>query len=213
MHTDKKKFIEFCLFNEIIQLGNFTLKSGRNSPYFFNAGLFNTGKKINHLSEFYANAIIHASLTFDILFGPAYKGIPLVVSTAMTLACQTNASIPFCFNRKIAKDHGEGGLLIGAPLKGQVLLIDDVITAGTAIHESMNMIRTHGANLANIIIAFDRQEKGKTEKSAVQEIEETYQVRVCSIIQFNDLIEYVKENKTYQSFINSLETYRQQYGI
>ena len=213
MYIYQKRFIQFCLNNGIIELGDFRLKSGRKSPYFFNTGLFNTGDKIKHLSEFYTNTIIQANFEFDIMFGPAYKGIPLVVSTAMTLASKTNANIPFCFNRKSTKNHGEGGLLIGSPLKGNVLLIDDVMTAGTAIHESVKIIETQSAKLSGIIIAFDRQEKGKTKKSAVEEIHQKYQIPVKSIIQFNDLIEYIKIDTQYQSFIKSLQAYRHQYGI
>jgi len=212
MKTYKKKFITFCLKNKIIHLGDFTLKSGRKSPYFFNAGLFNTGNKIKCLSEFYADTIIETDFQFDVMFGPAYKGIPLVVSTAMTLSSKTDSNIPFCFNRKLAKDHGEGGSLVGSPLKGNVLLIDDVMTAGTAVHESVKIINAQSATLAGIIIAFDRQEKGQSEKSAVQEIQHRYQIPVKSIIQFNDLIEYIESNKDYNAFIKSLEAYRDQYG-
>jgi len=213
VRTYQKKFIEFCLTNKIIQLGNFTLKSGRKSPYFFNAGLFNTGSKIKCLSEFYADAIMAADFEFDVMFGPAYKGIPLVVSTAMALSSKTDTNVPFCFNRKLAKDHGEGGSLVGSPLKGNVLLIDDVMTAGTAVRESMQMIEAQSAKLAGIIIAFDRQEKGETEKSAMAEIQQKYQIPVKSIIQLNDLIEYIKTDKNYHTFIKRLQAYRNQYGV
>jgi orotate phosphoribosyltransferase len=212
MHAYQSQFIEFCLNHDIIQLGDFTLKSGRKSPYFFNAGLFNTGQKIQKLSEFYAEAILAASLEFDILFGPAYKGIPLVVSTAMTLASKTNQPIPFCFNRKVAKDHGEGGSLVGSPLQGKVLLIDDVITAGTAIHESMHWIHQQNAQLSSIIIALDRQEKGQNHLSAIEEIKKQYQIPVHSIIKFEHLVEYIEGNDRYQTFMQPLKRYRNQYG-
>jgi orotate phosphoribosyltransferase len=208
----QKAFIKFCLTNKIIQLGEFTLKSGRQSPYFFNAGLFNTGSKINALSNFYADAIIEAGFEFDVMFGPAYKGIPLVVSTAMALSNKTRKSIPFCFNRKEAKDHGEGGSLIGSALKGNILLIDDVMTAGTAVKESVEIIQAQEATLAGIIIAFDRQERGQRSVSATEEISKKYQIPVKSIIQFNDLIEYIKMDNYYTSFIKSLEAYRNEYG-
>lgn len=209
----QKKFIEFCLKNKIIQLGEFTLKSGRHSPYFFNAGLFNTGSKIKELSTFYADAIVEADFKFDVMFGPAYKGIPLVISTAMTLSDKTHQAIPFCFNRKIEKDHGEGGLIVGSPLKGKVLLIDDVMTAGTAVNQSAEIIKAHQATLSSVMIAFDRQEKGHSSISATQEISQKYQIPVKSIIQFNDLIEYIKTDDRYTSFIKSLENYRNEYGV
>jgi orotate phosphoribosyltransferase len=213
MKKYKSKFIEFCLKNKIIQLGDFTLKSGRKSPYFFNAGLFNTGSKIKALSEFYTDAIIEADFSFDVMFGPAYKGIPLVVSTAMTLSAKTSKSIPFCFNRKVAKDHGEGGIIVGSPLKGNVLLIDDVMTAGTAVNEASKIIKAQGAQLAGIIIAFDRQEKGQTSTTATLEISQKYQIPVKSIVQLNDLIEYIKSDHHYIDFIKQLENYRDRYGV
>ena len=212
MRPYQREFIEFCFAHDVIKLGKFTLKSGRISPYFFNAGLFNTGEKIKQLSEFYAKAISSEKFEFDVIFGPAYKGIPLAVSTAMTLASNAKQPTPFCFNRKVAKDHGEGGALIGSLLKGNVLLIDDVITAGTAIRESMQWINQQDARLSGIIIALDRQEKGQQGPSATEEIAQQYNISVKSIIQFDHLIEYIKTNKQYQTFIEPLKNYRQQYG-
>lgn len=207
-----KKFIDFCLAHKIIQFGDFTLKSGRKSPYFFNAGLFNTGETIATLGKFYAQAIIEAKIDFDVLFGPAYKGIPLAVSTAIALSAH-NINKPFCFNRKISKDHGEGGNLVGAPLQGKVLIIDDVITAGTAIRESLALIQENNATLAGIAVAFDRQEKGQHSLSAITEIEQTHQTQVISIIKFTDLVSYVENTSTFSQYLGMIEEYRQQYGV
>jgi orotate phosphoribosyltransferase len=213
MHHYQQQFIEFCLSCGIIQLGEFTLKSGRKSPYFFNAGLFNTGHKLKQLSEFYAAALFTSKIDFDMMFGPAYKGIPLVVSTAMTVSEKTNQPIPFCFNRKIGKNHGEGGTLIGSPLNGRVLIIDDVITAGTAIHESMQWIQQHHAKLSGVMLALNRQEKDNKGKSAIRSIEDQYGAQVNSIIKLTDLMEYIRMERQYTPFYDKIEQYHTEYGI
>jgi orotate phosphoribosyltransferase len=213
MYSYQKQFIEFCIQNKVIRFGKFTLKSGRVSPYFFDAGLYNSGKTISKLGEFYAQAIKNSAINFDILFGPAYKGIPLVVTTAIALAETYNIDKPFCFNRKTAKGHGEGGNLIGAPLKGKVLLIDDVITAGTAINEAAKIIRSNNAKLCGVCIALNRQEKGKHELSAVQEIEQKYKIKVISIITLDDLIAYVEKSSIFKKHLEKIKVYREQYGV
>ena len=171
MHDYQQQFIEFAIRRNVLRFGEFTLKSGRTSPYFFNAGLFNTGEDLLELSKAYAAALQRSGLDYDIIFGPAYKGIPLATVTAMALAAEGNNK-PFAFNRKEKKDHGEGGNIVGAPLEGKVLIVDDVITAGTAIRESMELIRTSGAEPAGVLIALDRQERGAGELSAIQEVKE-----------------------------------------
>jgi len=213
MQNYKTNFIEFCIENEIIRFGEFTLKSGRKSPYFFNAGLFNTGEMIAKLGEFYAEAISAAKTSFDILFGPAYKGIPLVVSTAIALAKEQEINKPFCFNRKSAKQHGEGGMLIGAPLQGKVLIIDDVITAGTAIREIAPLIKQNNAEISGVCVALDRQEKGTGETSAIQEIEQEYNIPVISIITFDNIIEYLKTSSDFNQYAKQMLNYHQQYGV
>ncbi|MEE9574193.1 MAG: orotate phosphoribosyltransferase [Candidatus Neomarinimicrobiota bacterium] len=213
MQNYKTNFIEFCIDNEIIRFGEFTLKSGRKSPYFFNAGLFNTGELIAKLGEFYAESINAAKLNFDILFGPAYKGIPLVVSTAIALAKEQNINKPFCFNRKSEKSHGEGGMLVGAPLYGKVLIIDDVITAGTAIREVTSLAQQNNAEISGVCVALDRQEKGTGKTSAIQEIEQEYNISVISIINFDDIIEHLKTSSDFNQYAEQMMTYRQQYGV
>jgi orotate phosphoribosyltransferase len=212
MHNYKKQFIEFCLKHEVIRFGEFTLKSGRISPYFFNAGLFNTGEMIAHLGEFYAQAINATKLNFDILFGPAYKGIPLVVSTAIALAQKHNINKPFCFNRKTTKSHGEGGKLVGALMQGKILLIDDVITAGTAVREVMPLIKENNAQLSGICIALNRQERGTGKTSAIQEIEQKYNIPVISIITLEDILAYLKTSAEFSNFTEKVEAYRKEYG-
>ena len=213
MQPYQKQFIEFCIQNEVIRFGEFTLKSGRISPYFFNAGLFNSGQTISQLGKFYAAAIKNSGIDFDILFGPAYKGIPLVVTTAIALSNEYNIDKPFCFNRKIDKDHGEGGNLVGAPLKGKVLIIDDVITAGTAVGETTDIIQKNDATLGGVCVSLNRQERGKGELSAIQEIEQQYHVPVSSIITLQDLIDYTKEMPTLAEYPGKIKTYQKQYGI
>ncbi|KPJ67704.1 MAG: orotate phosphoribosyltransferase [Coxiella sp. DG_40] len=213
MHLYQKQFIELCIQNKVIHFGEFTLKSGRISPYFFDAGLFNSGKTISKLGEFYAQAIKNSAINLDILFGPAYKGIPLVVTTAIALAEKYNADKPFCFNRKSAKGHGEGGNLVGAALKGKVLVIDDVITAGTAINEAAKIIHSNKAKFCGVCLALDRQEKGKRELSAIQEIEQKYKIKVISIITLDDLIVYVEKSSIFKKHLEKIKVYREQYGV
>lgn len=212
MQPYQQAFIDFIIHENILRFGQFTLKSGRQSPYFFNAGLFNTGHTLAQLGRFYAQTIQSTQLSFDMLFGPAYKGIPLVTATAIALANDYQRNVPYCFNRKETKDHGEGGNLVGAPLNGRVLLIDDVITAGTAIREVMPIIETAGAQLVGIIIALDRQEQGQTEKSAIAEIEHLYGIAVKSIINLNTLMSYLKLKSNDPALLKAMQTYQEQYG-
>ena len=213
MQAYKTQFLEFALELGVLQFGEFKLKSGRISPYFFNAGLFNTGYAAAKLGRFYAAAIIDADLQFDMLFGPAYKGIPLVALTAASLAEQHDEDVPFAFNRKEAKKHGEGGVTIGAPIEGRVLIVDDVITAGTAIGEAVNIIREHGAQPAGVVISLDRQEIGKGSRSAVQEVERALGVPVCSIVRLEDLIEHLEESAEYGDHLAAVQAYRNRYGV
>ncbi|QTH63363.1 orotate phosphoribosyltransferase [Psychrosphaera ytuae] len=213
MKDYQKEFIEFALEKQVLKFGEFTLKSGRTSPYFFNAGLFNTGRDLARLGRFYAAALADSGISFDVLFGPAYKGIPIATTTAVALADHHDVDTPYCFNRKEKKDHGEGGSLVGAELKGDIMLVDDVITAGTAIRESMTIIEQAGASLAGVLIALDRQEKGKGELSAIQEVERDFGTKVISIVTLGDVIEFVKQNEEYAAYLPSVELYREQYGI
>lgn len=212
MEKYQQQFIELCLQHQILRFGEFTLKSGRLSPYFFNAGLFNTGTKLAKLGEYYGHAIQHAKIEFDMLFGPAYKGIPLVTATAIALHHTYQRDIPLCFNRKEAKDHGEGGQLIGSPLQGKVLILDDVITAGTAFREAEQLIHQHQARITGVVLALDRQEKGESEHSAVQEIQQRYNIPVISIIKFADLVAYLEQKNAYADFITKIHDYRTRYG-
>jgi len=213
MQDYQREFIELSLEAEVLRFGEFKLKSGRISPYFFNAGLFNNGRALALLGQYYADAIVESGIQFDVLFGPAYKGITLAASCAIALASKHNRSVPYCFNRKEAKDHGEGGNLVGAPLKGRVLIIDDVITAGTAIRESMEIIEAAGAQAAAVVIALNRQERGQADKSAIQEVEEQYGIPVISIIRLEHLIDYISENTWYSGYLTAIKAYREQYGI
>ena len=215
MQDFRSKFLEYVIDNEILKFGQFTLKSGRISPYFFNAGLFNTGEKLSFLARCYAKAIASSGLTFEVLFGPAYKGIPLVSATAMALASEHGINKPYCFNRKEAKDHGEGGTVVGAKLSGNALIIDDVITAGTAIREAADIIAANGAKLCGIAVAMDRQEKGTGELSAIQEIEQNYQIKIISIITLKNIIDYLIEsnNESLQQHLIAVSAYREQFGI
>lgn len=207
------EFIEFALSKDVLRFGEFTLKSGRTSPYFFNAGLFNTGGDLAKLGRFYAAALADSGIDFDLLFGPAYKGIPIATTTAVALADHHNMDMPYCFNRKEAKTHGEGGNLVGSPLAGKVMLVDDVITAGTAIRESMEIIKANGAELSGVLIALDRQEKGKGELSAIQEVERDFGTQVISIITLSDLIAYLETKPEMSDALVSIKQYRQDYGI
>lgn len=190
MKAYQRQFIEFALEKQVLKFGEFTLKSGRKSPYFFNAGLFNSGRDLARLGRFYAAALMDAGIEFDVLFGPAYKGIPIASATAVQLVEQHDVDVPWCFNRKEAKDHGEGGLIVGAPLAGRVLIVDDVITAGTAVRESLALIRAAGASVAGVVVAFDRQERGQGALSATQELARDEGVPTLAIVGLADLLEY-----------------------
>jgi orotate phosphoribosyltransferase len=207
------EFIEFALSRQVLKFGSFTLKSGRTSPYFFNAGLFNTGGDLAKLGRFYAAAIQDSGIGFDVLFGPAYKGIPIATTTAVALAEHHDRDVPYCFNRKEAKTHGEGGNLVGSALQGRILLVDDVITAGTAIRESMQIIQAQGAELAGVLIALDRQERGQGELSAIQEVERDFGTQVVSIIGLNDLINYLQGKPELAEHLEAVTAYRAQYGV
>ncbi len=213
MRDYQKDFIDFAINNNVLRFGEFTLKSGRISPYFFNAGLFNSGEALAKLGQFYAASIADSDVDFDVLFGPAYKGIPLATTCAVALYEHHNTNIPYSFNRKEAKDHGEGGNIVGAPLDGKILIIDDVITAGTAIRESMDIIAAANATPAGVIIALDRQEKGTGELSAIQEVEQQYGIPVLSIIKLEHLIAYLEEDGTLNAHLDAVKAYRDQYGI
>jgi len=211
----QKEFIEFVISNGILRFGEFTLKSGRVSPYFFNAGLFNTGEALSFIGRSYAAAIKHAGIDYDLLFGPAYKGIPLVSVTAAALAREYQINKPWCFNRKEAKDHGEGGLTVGAPLQGKVLIIDDVITAGTAVREVMTLLKQTGAQAAGIVVALDRQERGNNSLSAIQEIEQEYGIPVISLINLQQLMEYLtgQKDSAMAANLTAVVAYRDAYGV
>jgi orotate phosphoribosyltransferase len=210
---DSSSFINLALDCSALQFGEFTLKSGRISPYFFNAGKFDTGASLHQVGCYYAKTLADSGLSFDMLFGPAYKGIPLATSVAIALAKEHDQSVGVAFNRKEAKTHGEAGLLIGAPLKGRVVIVDDVITAGTAIRESIEMITHAGAEPAAVIVALDREEQGQNGKSAIQEVEETYKLPVYTIAKLTNLLTFVKENAEFTSYLSQLTAYRQAYGI
>jgi len=212
MQQYQKDFVDFMLETGALKFGEFTLKSGRISPYFFNAGLFNQGKHLSQLGRFYAQAIEASGIEFDVLFGPAYKGIPLATATAMALNDSFNRNVPYSFNRKEAKTHGEGGNIVGHPLEGDILIIDDVITAGTAIREAQEIIAANGATTKGVIVALDRQEKGKGELSAIQEVEQNFGISVASIINLSHLITYLKGQND-ATLIDKIEVYREQYGI
>ncbi|SEP96580.1 orotate phosphoribosyltransferase [Ectothiorhodospira magna] len=213
MNTYRTQFLQFCLERGVLRFGSFTLKSGRTSPYFFNAGLFNTGRDLAHLGGFYARTLVESNPQVDMLFGPAYKGIPLVAATAMTLARDHDRDYPFCFNRKEAKDHGEGGTLVGAPLSGRVMIVDDVITAGTAIRESVDIIRAAGAEPADVLIALDRQERGRGELSAIQEVERDYGLQVHAIASLSDLIVFLEDLPDMAQHRAAVQAYRDAFGI
>ncbi len=213
MKAYQREFIEFALERQVLRFGEFTLKSGRTSPYFFNAGLFNTGRDLARLGRFYAAALVDSDIEYDLVFGPAYKGIPIATTTAVALCDHHDIDVPYCFNRKEAKDHGEGGNLVGSELTGRVMLVDDVITAGTAIRESMEIIEANKAQLAGVLIALDRQEKGKGELSAIQEVERDFGCAIVSIIKLEDLINYLSEKPGMEAQLASVSAYREQYGI
>lgn len=209
----KSEFLSFAIKAGVLKFGDFTLKSGRRSPYFFNSGLFNTGRSLAELGRFYAKAIVASGIEFDMIFGPAYKGIPLAAAIVIALADHHQRDIPYAFNRKEAKDHGEGGVIVGAALSGRVLIVDDVISAGTSVRESVNIIEKHGAQTAGVMIALNRQEKGTGDKSAIQEVEENYRIRVGSIVGLNDLVQYIAINPEYARYLDAIKQYRAQYGV
>jgi orotate phosphoribosyltransferase len=213
MKAFQRDFIEFAIARGVLKFGEFTLKSGRVSPYFFNAGLFNRGGDLAKLGRFYADALVDAGVEFDVLFGPAYKGIPIATTTAVALADSHGQDVPYCFNRKEAKTHGEGGNLVGSPLSGKVMLVDDVITAGTAIRESMALIEQQQASLSGVLIALDRQERGKGELSAIQEVERDFNTQVIAIVSLADVVDYLNEHGDHDTHINAINTYRERYGI
>ena len=213
MHDYQRDFIQFAIDTNVLRFGEFTLKSGRISPYFFNAGLFCSGDALLKLGQFYAAALEQSGVDYDLLFGPAYKGIPLAATTAVALASHYKLDVPYVFNRKEAKDHGEGGSLVGAELKGRALIIDDVITAGTAIREVMTILDNAGAKPAGVLIALDRQEKGRAELSAIQEVERDYGIPVVSIITLSQLIEFLDEKREMPEALAAIRKYREAYGI
>lgn len=206
------EFIEFAIAHKVLCFGDFTLKSGRQSPYFFNSGLFSDGKSLSRLGRYYASAIQAASVRYDMLFGPAYKGIPLASAVAMALAEDHDINVPYCFNRKEAKDHGEGGTTFGAPLHGETLIIDDVISAGTSVNLSVEIIKQAGATTAGVAIALDRQEKGEGELSAVQEVEQRHQIIVISIITLENMIEYLEKIPSMSENLGRIRQYRESYA-
>lgn len=213
MENYQHDFLDFAIATGVLRFGEFTLKSGRLSPYFFNSGLFDSGGSIAHLGRFYAAALQNSGITYDMLFGPAYKGIPLAVATSIALADHHQRDIPYAFNRKEAKKHGEGGTTVGAPLAGQVMIIDDVISAGASVRESMDIIKTTGALPAGVIIALDRQERGTGMLSAIQEVEKTYEIRVTSIVNLQNLIQYLSLRPAMAEPLERITTYQQQYGV
>ncbi|KAI7905274.1 orotate phosphoribosyltransferase [Cokeromyces recurvatus] len=214
-HEYQREFIEFALENDVLKFGSFKLKSGRVSPYFFNAGLFNSGKTLGAIGKFYAAALEDAGFKYDVLFGPAYKGIPLVCATALSLSTDYNKEAPFSFNRKEKKDHGEGGNIVGTPLRGQVVVVDDVITAGTAINESIEIIKQNNAQLTGVLVAVDRAEVAPdgSGKSAIQAVEEKNKVQVRAIISMDHIMEYMEEKGTFENELNLMKEYKAQYGI
>ncbi|MBU2894621.1 orotate phosphoribosyltransferase [Colwellia sp. D2M02] len=217
MKDYQRDFIEFALAKQVLRFGEFTLKSGRTSPYFFNAGLFKTGGDLARLGRFYAAALVDANIDYDLVFGPAYKGIPIATTTAVALYDHHNVDVPYCFNRKEAKTHGEGGSLVGAELTGKIMLVDDVITAGTAIRESMEIIKAQGAELSGVLIALDRQEKGQGELSAIQEVERDFGTQVVAIVTLADVVTYLEEQVATQpelaANLVSINKYREDFGI
>ena len=213
MQKYQRDFIQLAIKHQALGFGEFILKSGRTSPYFFNAGKFQTGAALAELGRYYSAAIQASGIDFDVIFGPAYKGIPLASTTAVALADQHGRDVPYCYNRKEAKDHGEGGTMVGAPLKGRVLIIDDVITAGTAVREVMSIIKAADAEPAAVLIGLNRQEKGKGELSAIQEVEKEYGIPVVSIINLDHIVNYLEEESDEADRVAKIRTYRAQYGV
>jgi orotate phosphoribosyltransferase len=213
MQDYQREFLDFALDLGVLRFGEFTLKSGRVSPYFFNAGLFNTGAALARLGRFYAQTIVDSGIGFDVLYGPAYKGIPLAAVTAAALYDHHDLDVPYAFNRKEAKSHGEGGNIVGHPLQGDILIIDDVITAGTAIRESMDVIAAEGARPAGVVIALDRQERGKGERSAIQEVESDYGMSVAAIVRLEELVDFVRQRGDAAGHLENIVAYRREYGV
>ena len=213
MQAYKKEFIDLALELGVLRFGEFTLKSGRVSPYFFNAGLFNTGYAAARIGRFYASAIAESDVSFDVIFGPAYKGIPLAALTAAALAEHHDIDVPYCYNRKEAKAHGEGGSVVGAALEGRVLIVDDVITAGTAVREAYQVITSSGAEIAGLAISLDRQERGQGPMSAVQELRSSLGIPVISIVRLDDLVDILEESKDYAEHVEPVLAYRRKYGV
>lgn len=209
----QRAFLRFALDIGVLRFGEFKLKSGRLSPYFFNAGLFNSGASLGRLGRYYAEAIVAAGIGFNMLYGPAYKGIPLAAATGIALADHHGRDLPFAFNRKETKDHGEGGNIVGSPLQGRVLILDDVITAGTSVSESVDIIRAHGATPAGVVIALDRRERGNGERSAVDEVRDRFDIPVLSIVTLDDLVAYLGEGRTPDPSLETVSAYRARYGV
>ncbi len=215
MHDYQRDFIASAIEADVLSFGSFTLKSGRISPYFFNAGLFHDGRTLGMLGHCYAEALERSGLECDVLFGPAYKGIPLVAATSVALSVEHQRNLPYAYNRKEAKDHGEGGTLVGAPLKGDVVIVDDVITAGTAINEALDIIRGQGARPAGIVVALDREERGKSERSAIEEIKERHGIPVIPIVTLSNVLDYLMRhgNNALQAHAEEIRLYRDRYGV
>jgi len=213
MQDYEKEFLDFAIDVGVLRFGEFTLKSGRVSPYFFNSGLFNTGSSLARLGRYYAQAVVESGIEFDMIYGPAYKGIPLASTLAIALADHHDRDVPYCFNRKEAKTHGEGGSIVGAELEGRVLIIDDVISAGTSVRESVDIINIAGATTAGVVIALDRQERGQGETSAIQEVEKDYGLNVANIVCLDNLVEYLESSKNETDHLSSIQKYRAQYGV
>ncbi|OQX11451.1 MAG: orotate phosphoribosyltransferase [Thiothrix lacustris] len=213
MKTYQQDFLDFAIGQGVLRFGEYTLKSGRVSPYFFNAGLFQTGAALARLGKFYAQAIVDSGVAFDMLFGPAYKGIPLAAATAIALYEHHGKDYPYAFNRKEAKDHGEGGTIVGAPLQGRVLVIDDVMTAGTAIREAADIVAAQGATLASVAISLDRQERGTGTQSAVQEVQTLYGIQVISIVGLREVISHVSSSLHDAALLDKIQVYRDEFGI
>jgi orotate phosphoribosyltransferase len=213
MDNYKTQFIDNALNSGALKFGQFRLKSGRLSPHFFNAGEFYRGKALAALGQCYAAAIVESGIEFDVLFGPAYKGITLAAATSIALAEQHDMDVPYCFNRKEAKSHGEGGTIVGAPLEGKVLIIDDVITAGTAIREVMSMVEQAGAKAAGVVIGVDRKERGNGQSSAIQEVEQQFEIPVVSIIDIDDILTYLEAKADMQELVEQIKEYRKEYGV
>lgn len=212
MEQYQKEFIKFAIEKQVLCFGKFKLKSGRISPYFFNSGLFNDGKSLTELGKFYAAAVKHSGLEFDMIYGPAYKGIPLASTMAIAFQEQHQTNYPFCFNRKEIKDHGEGGITFGADIQGRVLIIDDVISAGTSIRESMEIISSKNGTTAGAVVAVDRQERGQGKQSAIQEVEQDHKLKVISIISLDQIISYLMEHNEMQEHLDAMTAYKSEYG-